>query len=229
MCHRASLQKTACRRWTAALAPTTCQWTPFQTNVKQEKRTAAALEPRRTAGGLSNGSLDAIAEVIQRQFGVSYRPKYIGRLLRHLGWTRQVQLPHSTERDEALIPAWLAHDWGRIKKARQHGVAIVVFEEFGFSFCERLGIIWVPCGKRPVLPRVEYDRGGVSTAVGLTLSGRIYKRHFLGGLTSQHVVQTLQHFLRRLPQGFVLIWDRASIHKSKEAKAFLDLASRNSD
>ena len=82
---------------------------------------------------------------------------------------------------------------------------------------------WAPCGKRPVLRRVEYDRRGVSTAVGLTLSGKIYKRHFAGGMRSAHVIQTLEHFLRYLPHGFVLIWDRASIHKSKATKTFLTL------
>jgi transposase len=99
----------------------------------------------------------------------------------------------------------------------------VVFDEFGFSFRERLARTWAPCGKRPVLRRLEYDRRGVSTAVGLTLRGKIYKRHFAGGMSSEHVVQTLKHFLRFTPQGFVLIWDRASIHKSKETKAFLTL------
>jgi len=99
----------------------------------------------------------------------------------------------------------------------------VVFDEFGFSFRERLATTWAPCGQRPVLRRIEYDRRGVSTAVGLTLGGKIYKRHFAGGMTSQHVVQVLKHFLRYLPQGFVLLWDRASIHKSKETNAFLEL------
>ncbi len=42
-------------------------------------------------------------------------------------------------------------------------------------------------------------------------------------MTSDHVVQTLKHFLRYLPLGFVLIWDRASIHKSKATKAFMKL------
>jgi transposase len=62
-------------------------------------------------------TLVRIAEVIQRQFGVTYHPKYIGRLMRQLGWTPQVPLPRAVERDEDLIRAWLAHDWARIKKS----------------------------------------------------------------------------------------------------------------
>lgn len=125
------------------------------------------------------------------------------------------------ECDEDLIRAFLAHDWTRIKKAQRNGVEIVVLDEFGFSFRECLATTWAPCGRQPVLRRVEYERRGVLTAVGLTLSGKIYKRHFAGGMTSEQVVQTLQHVLRFLPQGFVLIGDRAAIHKSKTTNAFL--------
>lgn len=62
-------------------------------------------------------TLPRIAEVIQREFGVTYHPKYIGRLMRSLGWTPQVPLPRAVERDEDMIRAWLAHDWVRIKKS----------------------------------------------------------------------------------------------------------------
>lgn len=72
-----------------------------------------------------------------------------------------------------------------------------------------------------MLGRVEADRRGVSTAVGLTLSGKIYKRHFAGGMDSEDVVTALPHLRRHLPDGFILVWDRASIHKSKATRAFL--------
>jgi len=62
-------------------------------------------------------TLARIAEVIQREFGVKYHPKYIGRLMRQLGWTPQVPLPRAVERDEDLIRAFLAQDWARIKKS----------------------------------------------------------------------------------------------------------------
>lgn len=80
---------------------------------------------------------------------------------------------------------------------------------------------WAPVGQRPILKRVEYDRRGVSSAVGLSLAGKIYKRHFAGSLHSTEIVLTLQHLLRHLPTGFVLVWDRAAIHKSKATQAFL--------
>lgn len=46
------------------------------------------------------------------------------------------------------------------------------------SRSKHLGTTWTPRGQRPILRRVERERRGLSTAVGLTLAGKIYKRHF---------------------------------------------------
>jgi len=97
----------------------------------------------------------------------------------------------------------------------------VFFDEFGFSFQETLGRTWAPRGQRPVLRRVTRDRRALSTAVGLTLAGQIYKRHFDGSVKSVGVIATLQHLHRYLPAGFILIWDSARIHTSKATEAYL--------
>jgi len=98
----------------------------------------------------------------------------------------------------------------------------VFLDEFGFSFQEPLARTWAPRGKRPVLRRVESERRALSTAVGLTLSGKIYKRHFRGSMKSAQVVQMLQHLQRHLTRPFIVIWDRASIHKSRATQGYLD-------
>ncbi len=66
------------------------------------------------------------------------------------------------------------------------------WDEFGFSFQESLAATWARRGKRPVFRRVTKERRALSTAVALTLSGKI-----------------------------ILIWDRARIHRSKITKVYL--------
>ncbi len=95
------------------------------------------------------------------------------------------------------------------------------FDELGYSFQEPLARTWAPRGRRPVLKRVESDRRGLSTAVGLTLSGKIYKRHFKGSMKSAQVIETLEHLRRHVRGSMIVIWDGASIHKSGETKAYL--------
>lgn len=95
------------------------------------------------------------------------------------------------------------------------------FDEFGYSFREVLGRTWAPKGKRPILRRVTNERRAVSMGVGLTLSGEIYTRQFNKAMSGAEVIVALRHLLRYLPEGFILVWDRAPIHKSKAVIAYL--------
>jgi transposase len=72
-----------------------------------------------------------------------------------------------------------------------------------------------------VFHRVTSDRRALSTAVALTLSGRIYKRHFNGSIKSEQIIEALQHLLRHVPGKIILIWDRARIHTSKKILTYL--------
>ncbi len=96
------------------------------------------------------------------------------------------------------------------------------FDEFGFSFLEPFGPTWAPAGHRPVLRRVTSERRALSTAVGLTLSGQIFKRHFEGGMKSKDVTIALEHLRRHQSGRFILIWDGARIHTSRETQAYLE-------
>jgi len=57
-----------------------------------------------------------VAELVRRQFGVSYHPSQIGRILRACGWSRQKPVHRASQRDEAAIQRWREEEWPRIKK-----------------------------------------------------------------------------------------------------------------
>jgi transposase len=57
-----------------------------------------------------------VAQVIRREFGVSYSARHVGRLLKTLGWTVQQPEERAAQRDEAAIHQWVAKEWLRIKK-----------------------------------------------------------------------------------------------------------------
>lgn len=95
------------------------------------------------------------------------------------------------------------------------------FDEFGYSFQERFRRTWAPRGQRPIIPRITRERRALTTAVGLTLSGKIYKRYFEGGMQSEHVILALEHLRRFMPEGFILICDQAPIHTSEETVRYL--------
>jgi transposase len=57
-----------------------------------------------------------IAALIQDQFGVSYHPSQVGRILKACGWTRQKPVRRASQRDETAIQRWREEEWPRIKK-----------------------------------------------------------------------------------------------------------------
>jgi transposase len=60
----------------------------------------------------------------------------------------------------------------------------------------------------------------LSTAIGLTLSGKIYKRHFEGAINGDRIIAALNHLRRHIPGRWILVWDRSPTHKSKTVTGY---------
>ncbi len=56
--------------------------------------------------------------------------------------------------------------------------------------------------------------------IGLTLSGRISKRHFDHSVHGPDVVVFLRHLQRCLPGPLMVIWDRLQAHRSAEVRVY---------
>jgi transposase len=61
-------------------------------------------------------TLGRIRAVIRVEFGVKYHTPYRSPRLNTLGWSPQHPAVYARERDDALVQAWLTHDWARIQK-----------------------------------------------------------------------------------------------------------------
>jgi len=65
---------------------------------------------------------ERVGQVIEREYGVSYHPTHVGRILRELGWTQQQPVEQASQRDEAAIQQWREERWPALqKKLRQKG------------------------------------------------------------------------------------------------------------
>jgi hypothetical protein len=99
------------------------------------------------------------------------------------------------------------------KKARRRGAAIVFVDETGFSFRAKTGTTWAPTGQTPILRRVS-KRRELSTVIGLTLSGKLYKRHFEHAIGATDVLVALRHFQRHICRPMIIIGDRLNAHRA---------------
>ena len=75
-----------------------------------------------------------IAELIEREFGVSYHRDHIGRLMHSLKWSHQKPERRALEHDEEAIERWKQQDWPRVKKT-PHGWAPISCSPTSPDFC----------------------------------------------------------------------------------------------
>jgi putative transposase len=61
-------------------------------------------------------TLQRVAELIEREFQVTYHPNYLNRLLVKLGFSHPMPMPQAIEQDRELVQAWLERDLYRVKK-----------------------------------------------------------------------------------------------------------------
>lgn len=94
-------------------------------------------------------------------------------------------------------------------------------DEFGYRYGEGAAHTWAPRGETPRIKQVTAYRRVVSTLVMLTRSGKIYKRHFEGSVKSDGVIRSLEHLRRHVARPIILIWDNASIHRSRKVQDYL--------
>lgn len=61
-------------------------------------------------------TLDRVAALIERDFGVKYHAGHVGWLLKKLGWSCQRPTGRALERDERAIKRWKKQRWPELKK-----------------------------------------------------------------------------------------------------------------
>jgi len=71
------------------------------------------------ANGYANDlwTLKRVAEVIERETGVSYHPAHVWYILRQgLNWSWQRPARRATERNYEVIQRWVKYGWPQLKK-----------------------------------------------------------------------------------------------------------------
>jgi transposase len=123
---RLHVSRSSVKRWKkafqqgglAALVPKPRQPTGRRLSSSQAEQLRAILLAGPLVAGFSTDlwTCPRVAEVVRREFGISYHPDHLGRILHDLGFSPQKPQRRARERDEAAIERWRRDDWPRIKK-----------------------------------------------------------------------------------------------------------------
>lgn len=91
---------------------------PRKLNEKECTHLLTILLKGAVAYGFPNEfwTLKRIAYVIRKEFGVSYHPNHIWRILRRFRWSCQVPERRALQRDEKAIEYWKRYTWPALKK-----------------------------------------------------------------------------------------------------------------
>ena len=103
----------------AALASRKPPGRPPRMTLEQKQRLAEWLLKAPAECGFGDRYLwtqQLIADLIVREFGVSYHHDHVGVILEQLGFTHQKPARRARERDEAKIDAWRRQTWPALLK-----------------------------------------------------------------------------------------------------------------
>ena len=109
-------------KWTQGGVQAACAQKPLGAPPKLSEEQLTRLEEALLDGPATWGyktelwTLERIAVLIKKLFGVAYHPSHVFRVLRAMGWSCQKPTRQAHERDEAAIARWLKDDWPRIKR-----------------------------------------------------------------------------------------------------------------
>jgi transposase len=165
-----------------------------------------------------------VAKVLQEEFGVSYHPGHVSRLLKELHWTPQMPIARAIQRDEQEIERWRIEVWPRLKQeARREHRSPVFVDESGFYLLPGRVRTYAPEGQTPILHEWQ-TRDHLSVMGGVTPAGKIYALVRQESLTGLHTIEFLKHLIRHVGSRLLVIWDGSPIHRRSAVKEFLDSA-----
>ncbi len=166
-------------------------------------------------------TLERIAFVIRTEFGVSYHPGHVWRVLLRLGFTRQKPERRAMERDDMVVERWRKRVWPQYRQQAQRGGKTLVFlDETGRSELPTVVATWAPKGAPPLLRHIgHWER--CSLISGVRPDGKLHYRLYAGTINGKRVVAFLRHLINRIPGSIIAFWDGGRIHRAGVVNAFL--------
>ncbi len=132
------------------------QGRPAKLTKSQKKQLYKMIESGPECNGFDSGVWNTamINELIFRQFGVRYNPRYLSSVLKKMGLSYQKAGFITDRTDEAehekARQKWLEVTWPAILKQAQKDRAVILFgDEVSFALWGSLSRTWAPVGNSP--------------------------------------------------------------------------------
>lgn len=164
---------------------------------------------------------DAVAELIEKRFGLRLSRWTVGRYLSRWGFSPQKPIRRAFEQDPEKVRYWLNTKYPEIqRKAIQHKAEIYWGDEMGLRSDHATGRSYGRKGQTPVIPGTG-QRFKCNMISVITNRGKLYFMIFKESFSAQTFIDFLMRLVRQIAHPIFLIIDRHPVHRSSQAQQWL--------
>jgi len=164
---------------------------------------------------------EAVAQLIERRFGIRLSVWTVGRYLARWGFTPQKPLRRAFEKNPEAVRRWLDEDYPSIRtQAKQENGVIYWGDEMGLRSDHAVGRSYGRRGQTPVIPGTGV-RFGCNMISAITNKGRLHFMVFKERFKSEVFQEFLRRIVRQSTRKVFLIVDAHPVHRSGKVKRWL--------
>ncbi|MFT0174758.1 IS630 family transposase [Paraburkholderia mimosarum] len=164
---------------------------------------------------------ESVAQLIERQYGITVSKWTAGRYLKAWGVSAQKPVRRAYERKDEAIERWLNEDYPTIaKEAKQEGATIYWGDEMGLRSDHISGTSFALKGETPVV-RATGKRFGCNMISAITNRGELSFMVFEGTFTNATFIEFMKRLIRQATRKIYLIVDGHPVHRSATVRKFV--------
>lgn len=163
---------------------------------------------------------EAVAQLIERRFGIRLSVWTVGRYLARWGFTPQKPVRRAFEQNPEAVRRWLKEEYPAIRRqAKRENAAIYWGDEMGLRSDHAAGRSYGRRGQTPVIPGTG-QRFGCHMISAITNRGRLSFMVFEKRFEAEVFIDFLKRLVRSADRKVFLIVDRHPVHRSRKVKAW---------
>jgi len=164
---------------------------------------------------------EAVAQLIERRFGVRLSIWTVGRALARWGFTPQKPVRRAFERDPEAVRRWLDEVYPTIRaQAKRERAELFWGDEMGVRSDHAAGRSYGRRGQTPVIPGTG-QRFGCNMISALTNRGRLHFMVFQDRFCAPVFLAFLKRLVRQAPRKVFLIVDGHPVHRARKVQGWL--------
>jgi len=164
---------------------------------------------------------EAVAQLIEKRFGIRLSIWTVGRYLARWGFTPQKPVRRAFEKNPEDVDRWLKEEYPKIRiQAKSEKAEIYWGDEMGLRSDHAVGRSYGRRGQTPVIPGTG-QRFGCNMISSITNRGHLNFMVFKRKFKADVFIEFLRRMIRQNERKIFLIVDSHPVHRSKKVKTWL--------